>query len=360
MSKKGKDGDCTGFLLKENAYGVITHRMEEEKLEPIAFFSYLCKMKISVSMYKKLILCLLPVLLLADCGGKGCSVPAEPDYADSTQWYIVDRGAAVDFFYIISTECGDYRLDGTTLHYADTRNDSLRRLMAGEMTGVDQLLAGELNYFSPFYRQCTLESFVSDSVMNSRLPLALGDVREAFVHYLKHYNQGRPFILAGFSQGAMAVVDLLQQMDDTTYDRLVAAYVIGYKITDADLKKSRHIRPAQDSADLGVTVCYNSVRDTDAAIPLLSEGNRVAINPVNWRTDASPALLADPRPTAEGAMYTVALDTASLLLLVDGYTRDDYMLPLIGREGNYHCLEISLFRDVLRRNIALRAGKMGK
>jgi hypothetical protein len=78
----------------------------------------------------------------------------------------------------------------------------------------------------------------------------------------------------------------------------------------------------------------------------------MAINPANWRTDTTAALLVDPR---HGDTLTLALDTATLLLHLRGYTRHDYMLPLIGREGNYHCLEISLYRDVLRRNIALRA-----
>lgn len=73
----------------------------------------------------------------------------------------------------------------------------------------------------------------------------------------------------------------------------------------------------------------------DAAQPL-----PLAINPVSWRTDATPALLVDPR---YGDTLTVTLDTTSLLLYIDGYTRDDYMLPFIGCEGNYHCLEISLF-----------------
>lgn len=148
----------------------------------------------------------------------------------------------------------------------------------------------------------------------------------------------------------MAVVDLLKRMDEETYSRLVAAYVIGYKVTGEDA----HIRGARDSADLGVTVCYNSVRDNGCVIPFLSEGNRVAINPVNWRTDATPAILVDPR---YGDTLTVTLDTTTLLLHIDGYHRDDYMLPLIGREGNYHCLEISLFRDCLRRNIALRSNR---
>ena len=284
------------------------------------------------------------------CTPKSEVVPAEPDYSDTSQWYIADRGAAVDVFYIVSTECDDYTLDGKPMHYADTRNDNIRALLRGEMVGVDELLAGELNYYSPYYRQVTMETYTSDSLVDARMPLAYGDVRKAFAYYLEHYNQGRPFILAGFSQGAMAVVDLLRAMDDSTYSRLAAAYVIGYKVTDANT----HIRPAQDSTDLGVTICYNSVRDNSCAIPFLSDGNLLAINPVNWRTDATLATLVDPR---YGDTLTVTLDTTSLLLHVGGYKRNDYMLPLVGCEGNYHCLEISLFCDCLRRNIALRASR---
>ena len=303
---------------------------------------------------KKTVILFFVVALLVGCAPKGDRLPDAPDYGDTSQWYVADRGAAVDVFYIVSTECGDYLLDGQAMHYADTRNDSLRALLYGEMAGVDQIITGVhggtplLNFYSPYYRQVTMQTFTADSLVAARMPLAYGDVREAFAYYLAHYNQGRPFVLAGFSQGAMAVVDLLKTMDDEAYSRLVAAYVIGYKVTEGH----SHIRPAQDSADLGVTVCYNSVRDNGCAIPFLSEGNLVAINPVNWRTDATPASLVDPR---YGDTLTVTLDTATLLLHIDGYRRDDYMLPLIGREGNYHCLEISLFRDCLRRNIALRA-----
>ena len=301
-------------------------------------------------MKRYLYLSLVLAAALAACSPKGETIPEEPDYADTTQWYIADRGAAVDVFYIVSTECDDYTLGGKPMHYADTRNDSLRALLYGEMVGVDCLLAGELNYYSPYYRQVTMETYTSDSLVEARMPLAYGDVRKAFAYYLEHYNNGRPFILAGFSQGAMAVVDLLNVMDDSTCSRLVAAYVVGYKVTDTNA----HIRPAKDSADLGVTVCYNSVRDNSCAIPFLSDGNLMAINPVNWRTDATPATLVDPR---YGDTLTVTLDTTSLLLHVGGYTRNDYMLPLIGCEGNYHCLEISLYRDCLRRNIALRASR---
>ena len=303
---------------------------------------------------KKTILLICILCVFGGCGRKGDIIPEVPDYADTTQWYISDRGGDVDVFYIISTETGDYSRNGVLLHYADTRDDSLRMRMESEMAGVEHLLvtSKSLNYYSPYYRQVTMETFTSDSLVDARMPIAYGDVREAFKYYLEHYNQGRPFILAGFSQGAMAVVDLLKAMDDETFSRLVAAYVIGYKVTDEDIARTPHIRPAKDSADLGVTICYNSVRDNSCGIAILSDGNRMAINPVNWHTDATPALLIDPR---YGDTLTATLDTTSLLLHIGGYHRDDYMLPLLGCEGNYHCLEISLFRDCLRRNIELRA-----
>lgn len=280
-------------------------------------------------------------------------IPQAPSYADTTQWCAIDRGAPVDLFYIVSTETGDYIVEGAPCHYADTYSDSLRLFLFSEMIGVDDIMSGNtLNYYSPYYRQCTLQTFTSEELMQNRLPLAMGDVRKAFAYYMEHLNGGRPFILAGFSQGAIAVIDLLKGMDSATYSRMVAVYVIGWHVTGDDLAQTRYIRPAKDSADLGVTICYNSVRDNTCAIPLISDGNRMAINPVNWHTDATPATLVSP---ISDDTVTVTLDTNTLLLTVEGYSRTDYILPLIGREGNYHSLELSLYRDCLRRNVALRA-----
>lgn len=280
------------------------------------------------------------------------SMPTAPDYADSTQWFVVDRGADVDIFYITSTETDDYTRDGVVQHFADVTLDSIRDMLLGEMVGVDKLLAGDLNFYSPYYRQCTMETFTADSLVAERMPLAMGDVCRAFDYYMDNLNGGRHFILAGFSQGAIGVVELLRQyMSEEAYSRMVAAYVIGWKVTDEDLRApSSAIIAAMDSTDLGVTVCFNSVRSPECAIPMLSDGNRVAINPLNWRTDGEPATTV-----YRGDTLTVTLDTASLLLCVDGYTRDDYMLPLVGVDGNYHCLDITIYADALRRNMALRS-----
>ncbi len=302
----------------------------------------------------------LVTLALASCRSRKAGmeqVPKEPNYQDSAQWYISNRQAAADVFYILSTETGDYELPGgETCHYADTYSDSLRLPLYAEMHGVDTLVSGRLNFFAPYYRQCSLQSFQNDSLAHARMTLPLGDVRRAFHYYLKHLNGGRPFILAGYSQGAHIMLELLQEMNEQTYRRMIAAYAIGIAISESH----PHIVPAKRANDTGVTICYNSVRDVTCAMPGW-ERSRVAINPVNWRTDSTTAMLITELspllPVTEQLKDTmrIHLDVSTGLLIVDGYTAQDYVLPLIGREGNYHSREIWLYRHQLRENMALRA-----
>lgn len=321
----------------------------------------------SIEMMKKtvmLITTMLLVLFMVGChsadkrkNNLGEALPQEPDYADTTQWYIADREGVADLFYIISTETGDYTLDGVTYHHADTYKDSLRAPLYGEMLGVDTLLSGRLNYYSPYYRQCSLQSFQEKERVRERMNVALSDVKKAFAYYLTNLNHGRPFILAGFSQGAVIMLELMKEMNPETCQRMVAAYAIGTSIDQKTVDKYKIIKAAQGADDTGVTICYNSVRDAKAS---LWGKSVIAINPVNWKTDETPAvLITEPSPLLpvgeqKKDTMTVHLDTASSLVFVEGYTATDYVMPLIGKEGNYHSREIWLYRDQLRENMALR------
>jgi hypothetical protein len=152
------------------------------------------------------------------------------------------------------------------------------------------------------------------------------------------------------------MLELLKEMDDDTFQRMIAAYAIGITIPET----SPRIVAAKGANDIGVTICYNSVRDTGCAMRGWTKSS-MAINPMNWRTDSTPAtLITEPSPLLpvdeqKKDTMIVHLDTLSGLLIVDGCTAQDYVLPLLGVEGNYHTREIWFYRDQLRENMALRA-----
>lgn len=291
----------------------------------------------------KIFFCISAVLAaLTSCSDKEI-IPVEPDYTLDTSWYVTDRGGEADLFYISSTETFDYEVDGSAVHFAWAADSAACPGMRQEMEGVDRLLSGKLNFYSPFYRQMTMETYLDTALIGSRFPVAMNDVRNAFGYYLENENEGRPFVLAGFSQGAEILVELLKELPENRQNQMVAAYVLGWKITESDLAAADAIRPATGSDDTGVTICYNSVRDAGAANPLLSEGNCVAINPVNWKTDATPAALFDT--------LTVTLDPATKLLFVEGFEGTGYAWKPYFKDGCYHTFEIRWYADCLRENI---------
>ena len=77
------------------------------------------------------------------------------------------------------------------------------------------------------------------------------DVLAAFDYYIKHYNNGRPFILAAHSQGSNILINLLAgYMKDhpDVYSRMIAAYVIGYPVTAQYLADNPHLKFATGAA----------------------------------------------------------------------------------------------------------------
>jgi hypothetical protein len=272
-------------------------------------------------------------------------IPDAPDYSSPEAWYITDRGGDVDLFYISSTETFDTRVGRKLYHYALAADSAACPGMRAEMQGVDQILGGDLNFFSPFYRQMAMETYQDTTLIESRFQLTMDDIRAAFRYYVDELSGGRPFVLAGFSQGGEALVELLTELPDSLQPRLVAAYVLGWHIRPEDLSAPA-IRPAQGAEDTGVTICYNSVADPAAACDFVSGGNAVAINPVNWCTDATPAVLFDS--------LTVTLDPSTNLLVVDGFEGTGYAWKPYFEDGCYHTFEIRWYGDCLRENIATR------
>ena len=180
----------------------------------------------------------------------------------------------------------------------------------------------------------------------------MGDVCKAFDHFLQQRDPQRPLIIAGFSQGGKAVVELLKHMDDNTYSQLAAAYVLGYKVTPEDTVSCHHIRPAKGDSDTGVTICYNTVKDVKYIKSVIA-GSCMAINPVNWRTNATPATLHDT--------ITVTLSPSHHVLVVSGYSGSEYKpYKDFLNVGDIHSCEPWLYSDQIRKNMQLRSRRLAK
>ena len=280
-------------------------------------------------------------------------VPLAPDYSDARMWHIEhnDIGNGADVFYIPSTWEYDWTTpDGVVCHYADPSLTEHRDHMEIEMKGVADYMADGNNFYSPYYRHITLDSWATlneDTISRRYNDVSFVDVRNAFDHYMTKNNNGRPFILAGFSQGGKSVVELLKTLTPRQREKLIAAYVLGYKVTPDDVASAPWIKPAQGADDTGVTICYNSVSDVKYVKPVVSEPNVMCINPVNWRTDATPATL--------NYTITVTLSPAYKVLVVEGY--DGSALPNILdilNTGDYHGAEPWLYSESLRENFHKR------
>ena len=279
-------------------------------------------------------------------------IPAPPDYTDSTMWVVAQNdsdGTGADIFYIVSTWEADWQTDdGRICHYADVWNPTHRERMGTEMHKVAAYMADGNNFYAPFYRHTTIDGWMTenDDTIRHRTRLPMDDVKQAFDTFQHNRDTIRPFILAGFSQGAMAVVELLKYMDDKTYEDLVAAYVMGYKVTTDDTASCHRIRPALGEADTGVTICYNTVKDVKYVKPLIAN-TCFAINPVNWHTDSTTAILHDT--------IHVSLHSDYHVLVVTNYAATEYKpYKNFINVGDIHSCEPWLYSECLRRNLHMR------
>ena len=284
--------------------------------------------------------------------GDGEWIPAPPDYTDSTLWFVAENdtdNTGADIFYIVSTWEEDWQTDdGRICHYADVWNETHRQRMGIEMHNIAAYMADGNNFYSPFYRHITIDGWMTenDDTIAHRTQLAMSDVKQAFDTFQQRRDRRRPFLLAGFSQGAMAVVELLKYMDDETYDNLVAAYVMGYKVTPDDTASCHRIQPALGETDTGVTICYNTVKDVKYVKPLIAN-TCFAINPVNWHTDSVTAILHDTIRVSLHPDYHVLVVTNSAATEYKPYKN-------FINVGDIHGCEPWLYSECLRRNIHVR------
>lgn len=312
------------------------------------------------------------LFLFIGCSHKDTiSLPLSPDYSDPTCWFQANRQTtdkSYDIFYIVPTCIFDWKDEKERIHHhMDVYNTGHQESVNSAIMLAKNIFADSCNFFSPYYRQISIESWMTDKhTIEERYKIAFEDIQAAFEYFMLHHNNNRPFILAGHSQGGKAVLDLLKyNMNSARYSRLVAAYPMGYPVKQKDL--GAFLKPARDSIDTGVIISFNSVSDNSAIANILSEA-AYSINPLNWQTDSTYAPKSEHLGfvtiRADGSieqeiphLLGAYIDPKTKALIVDGVQAEDYYLEVLSPlfpQGNYHIVELNFFYRNLQRNILSR------
>ncbi len=214
----------------------------------------------------------------------------QPDYSQQDSWASKPESTThpVDVFYVFPTIYSER----SPLNMDIMNRPDLQTKVQGLMVAQAGVYSRSGNLFAPYYRQTSFVALNPDEDMyeNEYFRIGADDVAAAFDYYLENLNQGRPFILASHSQGSLVMIDLIRHRlsDPELQKKLVAAYLIGYSVMPDDFKNYPWMRSATGADDTGVVVSYNTQTPSATGSPVLIDG-AFCINPLNWRTDGTPA-----------------------------------------------------------------------
>jgi len=224
------------------------------------------------------------------------------------------------------------------------------------------------NVFMPYYRQISMPKPGSDyrAIIDY---VSKFDATDALDYYLNNLNQGRPFILAGHSQGASVLIALLENYmtnHPEALSRMVAAYPIGFAVTKDWLAKTG-LKFAEGATDTGVIVSWNTEGPAN-----LKEKNMtlapggISINPINWKRDDTYASVKENLGslTVEGALVTPGIadarvDTVRGSVVVTSIKKPElYAIPADGAQmfgpESYHLHDYGFFFNNFKQNVADR------
>ncbi len=292
---------------------------------------------------------------------------AEPlDYSDPANWAYFAEGddKPADLFIICPT------VDTRSYANSEDLNEKLKGRFLSALNDEKGIYSDACRLYSPYYRQMSIGAYtLGAEEFDKAKDNAYLDVAAAFRYYLENENDGRPIVLAGFSQGAQMCIELLKEYFGSTAEgrklssRLVAVYAIGWRITEEDIKQYPQIVPAKGESDIGSVICYECEDGTVTGSIIIPEGIKTySINPLNWKTDGTAAdsslnkgavfsAEGEPVPGFCGAY----IDEERGSLIVTGVSTEDYPKVLdVFPEGCFHLYDNMFFYTNLKENVSLR------
>ena len=296
------------------------------------------------------------------------------DYSLKANWFrFPEITRDVDTFYIYSTVTMSAN-EGDP-DYATLDNAEMLKGVVIEHVVKSSVFEDATNLFIPYYRQASMKLMgkvwqEGGSVDAAISGLPYNDLTAALDYYFENCNGGRPFIFAGHSQGSALVRLLLKTYfrdHPEYYQRMVAAYAIGYSITKEDLEENPHMKFATGESDTGVIISWHAEGPKNREAKTINAAmlpNGVAINPLNWKRDETYApaganlgsLVMDPK-TGEAGIRDIGadaqVDTTRGTVVTHAGAVANEMVEFSGPES-FHQDDYSIFYNNLKDNVAKR------
>ena len=319
--------------------------------------------------YTCLLLCLIMIFATGGCTGKNSDDNNVKNsvYANVDNWVYAETDVAgkdADVFFVNPTV---YK--GTDEELVWEKYDKeTKKSFVGAVNMEKGIYDDNARFFAPYYHQAALSAYYAPKAESKDIfDSAYSEVRDAFEYYMESYNDGRPLILAGFSQGAQHCIRLLKEYSDNEkFNRiLVACYAIGWRFTEQEQAEYPDIQFAQGEKDTGVLIAFNSEAvDVQDSLMIPKGTKTLAINPLNWKNDGTVADKSmnlgacftdyEGKITKEIPHLTGAyIDDNRGALKVTDVNPKDYPSVLFS-DGIYHIYDYQFFYRNLEKNVQTR------
>ncbi len=294
------------------------------------------------------------------------------DYSKAENWLSQPTKATkpVDVFFVYPTMAG-YRAETELCDIDDSIVVAGAKMVRKIQTSV---FDESCNVYMPYYRQISMPKPGAD--YSSITDYLSGfDTADALDYYLNNLNEGRPFILAGHSQGSSTLIALLENYMTKHPDamkRMVAAYPIGFAVTKDWLNKTG-FKFAEGATDTGVIVSWNTEGPgNQESTNFVLQPGAVSINPINWKRDDTYAPAKDNLGSLDnntGRIVTPGIadarvDTVRGSVIVTTVNPEEYAIQGEGIEifgpECYHRNDYGFFYNNLKQNIADRIAAFTK
>lgn len=222
--------------------------------------------------------------------------------------------------------------------------------------------------YAPRYRQLTLSGFDIPESRLGGLDVAYEDVRNAFLYFLAEYNEGKPFILVGHSQGSRLILRLLTEFfgEGDLPKKLIAAYPVGTWVnTDPETRTAYGLPICEKEEQTGCVISWRAFAyGSESAFylpPKQKRGIDLCVNPLSWKTDSELVPASENLGSIPIPMFGLPKPTPGLIgaqcengVLYVNETKG-WRYSMAEDKGSFHAYDVELFYVNVRENAVTRA-----